>query len=1153
MDLLEEMLRLVLREQWRGGPGALRDPVPLRTDPPPDQATFVAAAAALGAGEPRRALQRLGEPPPDGDGDRAAVDRALRRLALALEHNWFPGGAAAVLDPGEVGPFALPTLPATSAPVQTFVEVLEFLTSLPTLRTIAAGLRRGSTLPGAERALTDAASFRDRLLAAPAPVPASAVALASADLYVRAGRAGEAGRPLQLAVGSAESHGDAVGVAACVLALGDWSAEPLSHPELLGEDLEGDASAARGVAPDAATAGDRYADAERRFAAAGAVRGVAAVALRRAGLALRAGDPAGAADALDRCHALAVEAGDGALARLAVVHRALVAVEAGEEVAVDAVADDLATWAGSVGSRSFVRGLARLCHAHARRLRDDIGRARRALLLAEGINDRIGAVTEPALVSRELVEQYASVNYRRAALVLVLLDLDEAAQTAAPSPVEWSRLVDLAVRASADATALADPEGLERVRGHLQRLLAAAPGGEPETAELRRALEATLATAPAMAELYRGTRARREGDLEEADHRFRRALALTRSLGPAGLLSQAVVLGTMRRVPEALAIVRGMVWMRVLPPDQAATFLARLGRYDLAGKQLHRLDRLTSGSAVGSERPWERPALRAEILVGVGRAREALPVAEEAVAHFEAHLAGLSRDVLRTMASDSPVAAGLYTTAVRAHGDLWAVDGLDEHLEAAFALSDRSRGSSLTDLVDLDRSAGGDPATVAAVRAWLRAGAALARTVEDVAGERVRGPGAEIRRRIRAAERDLDDCEASLAATAPALLAGRRRLTAPRSLAETRSRLGAGALLVQYHAYDDQVIAWAITRDGGRMVRTTRPTPVLWAQVRRYHRAVADPRSTDAERAAAAEPLTELLVQPLAEEFEAHGRVVVVPHGPLAVLPFHTLPWRGADLATTHVVSYLPSAGATGSGDRRRVGGDAETLVVGDPEYGTDSRLRPLPGAGAEATAVARLRGTTPLVGPTATREAVLGGLATADVVHLATHGSLVEGSPYSAELALAHGAHLTVPDLMGLDTSVSLAVLSACDSGRGGVTAAGDVIGLTRALLAAGADELVVSLWPVDDRAACVTMVRLHEELVAGLPPAQALSAATQAVRGLDRAGVDQRYRDLLTGGAEPPGAVRSARKIDVPQAVAGSADLSHPYFWAPFVHIGL
>ena len=123
----------------------------------------------------------------------------------------------------------------------------------------------------------------------------------------------------------------------------------------------------------------------------------------------------------------------------------------------------------------------------------------------------------------------------------------------------------------------------------------------------------------------------------------------------------------------------------------------------------------------------------------------------------------------------------------------------------------------------------------------------------------------------------------------------------------------------------------------------------------------------------------------------------------------------------------------------------------------------------------------------------------------------------------------------------------------RGRATAAGDVIGLTRSLMAAGAAELVVSLWPVDDEAACLTMVRFHEELLEGGAPAEALRAAAGAVRGSDRATAGEAYRRMNADGRSSTGAVRTSRKVGSLQGDAAPPDFSHPYYWAPFVHIGL
>jgi CHAT domain-containing protein len=1165
------ILQLLVREEWRGRPG---DVVPdgaggaFAAELPPAEIVLVTAAAALNAGEPKRALAILDGSPP-GDGELDTVARALRIVATSLDRNWFPGGAGAVLEAGDVEQLDAAPMEATTAEAWLLVVVASRLVAmLPNWRSLVSGSRRGS-LPLADPVLTQAWRLVEELRATRVPEAIGPAALALADLFVRAGQPQRAAQPLWLAMQAYQAARDPVGLAACELVRGDWSGEPLSHPELLGEDLEGPVpTGPEVVVPDPGFAAERYREAETRFAAAGAIRGVAAVALRRAGLAVAAGTPADARSLLEDAHALAEEAGDGALARLTSVHRALAAIEAGDTVAPDPVADEVGTWATSVGSTSFARGLARLCHARGRRLRDhDVLRGRQALLIAEGINQRVGGEAEAVIFGRERAELYVGANYRRAALLWTMLDLEQARQRpdAPLDEQQWAGLVDRAMRANAEAGALMDPAGIERVREYLGWLAGRRPQRRPEelpelpaadvTEVLQPVIEQAIAEAAVLIPLYRGTTARAEGDLDEAQRFFEQALAAARGHGESNQLLEAYVLGTMQRREEAVAIVEPLAASGQLPPDAAASLFVRLRRFDLAVAMLDTLAQL--GGPPPGDRPWEAPARQAEVLLGAGDPAAALPPASEAIDRFEQHLTRLSRDVLRTMASDDFVVAGLYTTAVRAHVALAVSDprSRQEQLSRAFQLSDRCRGSSLADLVDLDRAAGTDPAIVGAVRTWQRAGATLAYTIEQLAD--LQHPATlslpTVRGSVLAAERALDDAEAALAAASPTLLSNRRLPPTP-PLSEIQDQLQPGTLLLQYHAFDDELIAWAVTSQDAQVTRNDAVTSLLTAQVRRFHRNVASRSSSRGQREDLGRTLAGLLLDPFVRELEDHERVVLVPHGPLAVLPFHLLPHDRDVLAASHVVSYLPAASILAAGTRElRVGGDAEALVVGDPAYAPGRRLRRLPGAGIEAVAVARLRDEQALVGSAANRDAVLTGIDRAHVVHLATHGLLREGAPYSAELTLAGDESLTVPDLMGLDTTVDLAVLSACDSGRGRATAAGDMIGLTRALLAAGVHHLVVSLWPVDDQLACLAMVRFHEELLGGRPPAWALATAQRALRAMSRPEADDRYLALQgEAGIDGPLGTRSARDLGMEGTDGPSDDLSQPGYWAPFVHVG-
>lgn len=1121
MSPYDVALDLLLREERRPPAPATGGPV------------LVAAAAALGAGEPKRAAAALAAAPLTGDDARIAT--ALVHVAVTLDHNWFPGGGGAVLTgspPAPPGPPGTPRDP-TAALLTTVAHRL--VVAAPAWRSIADNARRSGS-PVAGFGLVEATGLLTELVDAGRRRALGPTALVLADLHLRS-RSGQHAEILRLA--RMFYAGDAIGMACCDLTELD-ALLPGGRAELLGEDLDGLPAALPAADPDLA---GRYRQLAGRFADAGSDRGVAAVALREAQLAAGAADGDGARAHLDRARA----GGDPASAHLAVVHAALLDIELGRPVDAGTVTGPLVEWATTVGSTSWARGLARLCDSRAERLRDtDLPRSQRARALGELLADGIGAELESALARREKAAAYGAANYRRAAVRLLLGELADARVAAggrAPgTAVGWAGLVEQAVAAHRDAAAARDAELLTAVAESLRRLLDDAPtaGGHPDgVEEIRRLLAETLRESDVLTPLYRGCAARDAGDPETAATAFAAALdAICRPGSPVVLT--VAVLAPLRRSPEAVVVAERAWRSGTLAAELAAPLFLRLGRPDLAEQ---------AAAALPAEdgRSWDRPALAAETALGLGRPDPA--VAEVAVVRFERHLAGLSRDILRTMGLDSPAVAGLYMTAVRSHAALARPKADDEHLDRAFALSDRSRGMTLADLVDSHRDAATETAA-AAVRSWQRAGAELGRTVEELAATAPEPSAA--RSRMRRAERALDHAEEALVAAAPRLYHGRRRRPAEVSVAEVQARLAAGTVLVQYHAYDDRIVFFVLTADSADVRVTAAGTAELTGDARRFHRLVADPASTPPDRQRLGAALATTLLEPVAAELDAHDRLIVVPFGGgLSVLPFHALPWGDGELGSgSRVVSYLPAASVLlNRFDRAPATGPP--LVVGDPDYAAGG-LRPLPGTGVEGRAVAALHGVEPLTGAAVRRGEVLDRLAGAPLVHLATHGLLREAAPYSSYLALAGTDRLTVPDLMGLGPRLDLAVLSACDSGRGRATAAGDVVGLTRALLGSGVRGLVVSLWPVDDVLACLTMVGFHERTVAGSPPVTALAEATARLRTMREGEAARRYAELGGHPAAARRTVRSARDLGPAHPGPAIGDPAHPSAWAPFVYVG-
>jgi len=111
----------------------------------------------------------------------------------------------------------------------------------------------------------------------------------------------------------------------------------------------------------------------------------------------------------------------------------------------------------------------------------------------------------------------------------------------------------------------------------------------------------------------------------------------------------------------------------------------------------------------------------------------------------------------------------------------------------------------------------------------------------------------------------------------------------------------------------------------------------------------------------------------------------------------------------------------------------------------------------------------------------------------------------------------LTALELASLDLwGTKLVVLSACESGLGEVENGEGVYGLRRALIIAGSESQVISLWSIDDETTKTLIASYYQNLKSGTERNEALRRAQLAVlHGRDRA-------------------------------------LAHPYYWGAFIHCG-
>jgi CHAT domain-containing protein/Tfp pilus assembly protein PilF len=342
-----------------------------------------------------------------------------------------------------------------------------------------------------------------------------------------------------------------------------------------------------------------------------------------------------------------------------------------------------------------------------------------------------------------------------------------------------------------------------------------------------------------------------------------------------------------------------------------------------------------------------------------------------------------------------------------------------------------------------------------------------------------------------------------------------------------------------------------------------------------WRRSLRDPKRREATRLARA--VDRLVMQPVRARLGATRRVLLSPDGALNLIPFAALvDERSRYLVERYEFSYLTS-GRDLLRLQVKQPAMQPALIVANPNYGeiasnesvrtkpeskTSATLsfRSLPATADEAQVLKRtLPAATVLLGDQATEAAVKQARGP-DLLHVATHGfflpsmappattrrrgldgeiapgDLPAENPLLLSGLVLAGANLrgsgpnqgpnqetnqeddgvlTALEATALDLwGTKLVVLSACDTGVGEVKNGEGVYGLRRALVLAGSESQVMSLWPVSDE--------------------ETLHLMTDYYRALQQ------------------GQGRSAALRQVQLRMLKSRDRRHPFYWASFIQSG-
>jgi CHAT domain-containing protein len=576
-----------------------------------------------------------------------------------------------------------------------------------------------------------------------------------------------------------------------------------------------------------------------------------------------------------------------------------------------------------------------------------------------------------------------------------------------------------------------------------------------------------------------------------------------------------------------------------------------IGQLDAALASQYKALNMVHAAGGDRDSEWQIESHIGHVLRAMGRNAEALE-------HYQASIAGIER--LRSVALNSE--EGRAGVLAKSHATYSQTADLlvDLHRDAdAFAVAERGRARAFLDMLALARGSLPDDLTPEQAKREQ----VLLASVSSAQKELWKGGVSAKEEQRRKA--DLNSAEENLGAFRVELRHSNPRYASirypePVDVGQVQSELlDDKTVLAEFLLGDKRSLAWLITRDG-LTVASLPPREKIQNEIREYRRLLGDKASVltlgsslekiDLQGAA----LYRTLLAPIRQAIPAGDALIIVPDGLLNYLPFETLVTGSHRDASGEVwptyalqkyrFAYAPSASAllaVRTMNSQASHWDKTLLAFGDPllqplgkTAPASETVRSSPSAGRTASydaylergfSTARLPFTREEVlsigrlFPSVQRQLYLGASATEDAVktedlskyryiHFATHGFLDEAAPdrsgilFSRDPASQQIGVLQAGEIMRLRLDADLVTLSACSTGLGQLVTGEGILGLTRAFFYAGARNLTVSLWNVNDSATSTLMQTFYAQLNHGTSKPEALRRAKlQLLNGPDLA----------------------------------------------------
>lgn len=217
------------------------------------------------------------------------------------------------------------------------------------------------------------------------------------------------------------------------------------------------------------------------------------------------------------------------------------------------------------------------------------------------------------------------------------------------------------------------------------------------------------------------------------------------------------------------------------------------------------------------------------------------------------------------------------------------------------------------------------------------------------------------------------------------------------------------------------------------------------------------------------------LIASIAENIKDYGSLMIIPDAHLQNLPFESLVKACEDMNDYAQCDYLGLQKAISYNDSmtaweqlsEREHDNIDSILA---FAANENILLNLPASVLEIQQIQQLYPHGQYSsGKQATEQLFKSQLSNQKIIHLASHGILDNNIPMNSGLQFVDSqtddGYLSGYEILNLDITADLTVLSACQSGDGQLIQGAGIVGLSQAFLQAGSNSVLVSRWKIADK----------------------------------------------------------------------------------------